>query len=97
MPFHEITVTKCKRVNTIKQIRFNFYIIFFFSYVQDLIGKEKAMLKDLIINRGGYFYVSGSSKNMPNAVKKALKVALEDESYVDNMVATGRYQEETWS
>lgn len=42
--------------------------------------------------------VAGSSKNMPNAVKEALQVALEvDESYIEVMVKSGRYQEETWS
>ncbi|KAG5678793.1 hypothetical protein PVAND_008428 [Polypedilum vanderplanki] len=66
-------------------------------YVQDLIINQKSLLKDLIINKGGHFYVSGNSKNMPNAVKDAIKKALEDADYVENMIKTERYQEETWA
>jgi sulfite reductase alpha subunit-like flavoprotein len=65
--------------------------------VQDLIGQQKTLLKDLIINKGGYFYISGSSKNMPTAVKEAMQEALEDAGYVENMIKSGRYQEETWA
>jgi sulfite reductase alpha subunit-like flavoprotein len=65
--------------------------------VQDLIAKEKDLLKRLILSRGGYFYVSGSSKNMPTAVREALEEALEEKEYVENMIKTGRYQEETWA
>ena len=65
--------------------------------MQDLITAEKTLLKDLIVNRGGFFYISGSSKNMPAAVKEALKEALEDASYVEEMIKSGRYQEETWA
>lgn len=42
--------------------------------------------------------VAGSSKSMPNAVKEALQIALDvDETYIEGLVKTGRYQEETWS
>lgn len=42
--------------------------------------------------------IAGSSKDMPNAVKEALQIALGvDESYIEELVKTGRYQEETWS
>jgi len=66
-------------------------------YVQHIIRKEKSLLKSLIVQRGGYFYVSGSSKNMPTAVKEALEEAIEDKVLVQVLVKTGRYQEETWS
>ena len=49
------------------------------------------------MERGGYVYVSGSSKNMPAAVKEALEEALDDKGYVANMIKCGRYQEETWA
>ena len=55
------------------------------------------MLKNLILQRGGYFYVSGNSKNMPKAVRESLEEALEDKDYVAYMIKCGRYQEETWS
>jgi sulfite reductase alpha subunit-like flavoprotein len=54
-------------------------------------------LKNLLIQKGGFFYVSGSSKNMPTAVKEALEEALGDKDYVENMIKSGRYQEETWA
>ncbi|KAL7022266.1 hypothetical protein ACKWTF_012189 [Chironomus riparius] len=66
-------------------------------YVQDLIPREKSLLKNLILQRGGYFYVSGNSKNMPKDVRESLEKALEDKDYVTSMVKSGRYQEETWS
>jgi sulfite reductase alpha subunit-like flavoprotein len=53
-------------------------------------------LKKLIIQQGGYFFVSGSSKNMPQAVRETLEEALNDKDYVSNMIKNGRYQEETW-
>lgn len=42
--------------------------------------------------------VAGNSKNMPNAVKEALQTALGvEQDYIDEMIKTGRYQEETWN
>lgn len=42
--------------------------------------------------------VAGSSKNMPNSVKEALQTALGVEpAYIEEMVKSGRYQEETWN
>lgn len=41
--------------------------------------------------------VAGNSKNMPNSVKEALQTALDvEEAYIDEMIKSGRYQEETW-
>jgi sulfite reductase alpha subunit-like flavoprotein len=34
---------------------------------------------------------------MPTAVKEAMQEALEDAGYVENMIKSGRYQEETWA
>jgi sulfite reductase alpha subunit-like flavoprotein len=72
-------------------------IFSFLRYVQDLVPREKSLLKKLILQRGGYFYVSGNSKNMPKAVRESLEEALEDKDYVADMTKSGRYQEETWS
>jgi sulfite reductase alpha subunit-like flavoprotein len=66
-------------------------------YVQHLIRREKSLLKQAILQRGGFFFVSGSSKNMPTAVKEALEEAIEDKDYVEHMIKSGRYQEETWA
>lgn len=65
--------------------------------MQDLILTQATLLKTLLIQKGGYFYVSGTSKNMPTAVKEALEEALGDKEYVNEMIKSGRYQEETWA
>jgi len=66
-------------------------------YVQHLIRSEKTLLKTLLVQRGGYFYVSGSSKNMPTAVREAVEEAIDDKEFVQQMVKSGKYFEETWS
>lgn len=67
-------------------------------YVQHLIRKEGMLLKRLLIELGGWVLVSGSSKNMPEAVKEALIEAIGgDAGYIEEMVKTNRYQEETWA
>lgn len=68
-----------------------------YSYVQHLIRREKSLLKRLLVQRGGYLYVSGSSKNMPTAVKEAVGEAIDDNEFVEEMVRSGKYFEETWS
>lgn len=68
-----------------------------FSYVQQRIREQSQILRRLLVDRGGYFLVSGSSKNMPQAVREALAEALGDEEIVQSMVKAGRYQEETWA
>lgn len=70
---------------------------FSFSYVQHLIRKEKQLLKSLLVQRGGFFYVSGSSKDMPTAVREAVEEAIDDKEFVAQMVKNGKYFEETWS
>lgn len=40
--------------------------------------------------------LAGNSKDMPVAVKSALIEAIGDESLIEEMIKTGRYQEETW-
>lgn len=66
-------------------------------YVQHLIKKEGMLLKKLLIENGGYVLVSGSSKNMPQAVKEALIEAIGDAQHIEKMIQTNRYQEETWA
>jgi sulfite reductase alpha subunit-like flavoprotein len=67
------------------------------NYVQHLIEKEGSFLKNLLIDQSGRFFVSGSSKNMPEAVREVLEKALENKSFVEEMIKLGKYQEETWS
>ncbi|CAO1436082.1 unnamed protein product [Diamesa hyperborea] len=66
-------------------------------YVQHLIRKQSKLLKKLIIDKGGYVLLSGSSKNMPEAVREALGEALGDNQLVEEMYKNGKYQEETWA
>lgn len=71
---------------------------FFVRYVQHKIREQSSLLNDLIKTKCGTFMVAGSSKDMPNAVKEALQIALDvDANYIEELVRTGRYQEETWS
>ncbi|XP_053670294.1 NADPH-dependent diflavin oxidoreductase 1 [Anopheles nili] len=66
-------------------------------YVQHLIRKEDMLLKKLLVDNGGYVLISGSSKNMPQAVKEALIEAIGDAQYIEEMIKLNRYQEETWA
>ncbi|XP_052891599.1 NADPH-dependent diflavin oxidoreductase 1 [Anopheles moucheti] len=66
-------------------------------YVQHLIQKQGVLLKKLLIEDGGYVLVSGSSKNMPQAVKEALVEAIGDAQHIESMIQANRYQEETWA
>lgn len=66
-------------------------------YVQHLIRKQGDLLKKLLMEQNGMFLLSGSSKNMPEAVREALGEAIGSSLYVEDMLKTERYQEETWA
>ncbi|XP_031633473.1 NADPH-dependent diflavin oxidoreductase 1 [Contarinia nasturtii] len=66
-------------------------------YVQHRITEQCGWLREQIIDKSGVFLVAGNSKNMPTAVKEALSEALNNSDYVQTMIDTGRYQEETWA
>lgn len=68
-----------------------------FSYVQHRILEQAEWLREQIINKNGIFLLAGNSKNMPKAVKEALSVALNEPGYLQAMISSGRYQEETWA
>lgn len=55
------------------------------------------MLRQMLVSQPGLFLVSGNSKNMPLAVREALAEALGDAQHVDQLIKSGRYQEETWA
>lgn len=48
------------------------------------------------MEKQGYFFLAGNSKDMPIAVKAALTEAIGDELFIEEMIKTGRYQQETW-
>ncbi|XP_053682767.1 NADPH-dependent diflavin oxidoreductase 1 [Sabethes cyaneus] len=66
-------------------------------YVQHLIRNHGDLMKKLLMEQNGIFLVSGSSKNMPEAVREALAEAIGNSLYVDEMLKNERYQEETWA
>ncbi|KAI8115673.1 hypothetical protein FF38_10877 [Lucilia cuprina] len=67
-------------------------------YVQHLIEENADKLKPLIMEKGAFILVSGSSKNMPKSVKEAFtKVVDNNEALIEQLIKTKRYQEETWS
>lgn len=66
-------------------------------YVQHLIRKQGDLLKKALMEQNGMFLLSGSSKNMPEAVREALGEAIGSSLYVEDMMKTERYQEETWA
>lgn len=69
---------------------------FYFSYVQHRISEQSEWLREILVNQNGLFLLAGNSKNMPKSVKEALGEALNDPDYVQTMIDSGRYQEETW-
>ncbi|XP_037819423.1 NADPH-dependent diflavin oxidoreductase 1 [Lucilia sericata] len=67
-------------------------------YVQHLIEENADKLKPLIMQKGAFIFVSGSSKNMPKSVKEAFtKVVDNNDALIEQLIKTKRYQEETWS
>ncbi|XP_055848623.1 NADPH-dependent diflavin oxidoreductase 1 [Episyrphus balteatus] len=66
-------------------------------YVQHLIKDYSSSIRDLILNKNAIILVAGSSNNMPKSVKEAFTEVLEDELFIEKMIKTNRYQEETWS
>ena len=71
-------------------------MINYFSYVQHLIEQQSDLLKKLILEDGAYFYVAGSSKNMPQSVKESLAKAIGSANFIEQMIKDNKYQEETW-
>ncbi|KAG8686045.1 NAPDH-dependent diflavin reductase [Ceratobasidium sp. 394] len=74
-------------------------------YVQHLISLDSKKIKGWLVDRNGGLYISGSSNQMPTAVRKAVVTALKNEcewsdeasiEYVNAMEAEGRWCEECW-
>lgn len=67
-------------------------------YVQHSIVNNGYMVKDYLIDKNGIVFVAGSSKNMPKAVREAFMTVMEvDSDFIEDMIKSKRYQEETWS
>ncbi|XP_058813460.1 NADPH-dependent diflavin oxidoreductase 1 [Topomyia yanbarensis] len=66
-------------------------------YVQHILRTQTDLLRKLLLEQNGLFLVSGSSKNMPEAVREALGEAIGSSLYVEEMMKNDRYQEETWA
>lgn len=67
------------------------------SYVQHKIRENAMLIKKALVVEKGIVLVAGNAKNMPKAVKEAIIEVVGDEDYVEHMIKTKRYQEETWS
>lgn len=69
--------------------------------MQHRIEENASIVREVLLEQNGVFMVGGNSKNMPAAVKEALAKVLNDGDdngdYVEQMIKTGRYQEETWA
>jgi len=75
-------------------------------YVQDIMKADLLNIGSAIVLQGAYVYISGSSNQMPRAVRKVLADAVEivqdcseDESraYLSRMEESGQLFEECWS
>ena len=65
------------------------------TYVQDLLAKEEDMLRRVLTEEKGHFYICGSLR-MGNDVQALLKSTLGDESY-KQMQSEKRLCVELWS
>lgn len=74
--------------------------------MQHVIKEHAAEVWDIVGEKKGHFYISGSADKMPKDVKKALLEVIaqegrmneeESETYVKRMEQTKKYQVETWS
>jgi cytochrome P450/NADPH-cytochrome P450 reductase len=74
------------------------------TYVQDAIRADSALLKNLLVDQNGYFFVCGSAKGMGSSVRNAI-VDMANEwkvdgasgsEFVDELMKRGHYVEDTW-
>ncbi|KAI8806427.1 hypothetical protein BJ742DRAFT_816786 [Cladochytrium replicatum] len=75
-------------------------------YVQHRISEQSQLIWNLLNVKGAIVLLSGSSKNIPDAVTAALEgVCLREgnlsvekaKEYVEQLISRGRYQQECWS
>lgn len=76
-------------------------------YVQHLIKRDKEHVKDWIVDRKGWLFISGSSNTMPREVREAVAWCIskngagdmteeESKAYVEQMFEDKRGGEESW-
>ncbi|WRT65231.1 NADPH-dependent diflavin oxidoreductase 1 [Kwoniella shivajii] len=76
-------------------------------YVQQLIKENKEQVKNWIVDRSGYVYISGSSNAMPREVREAIAWCISEQGagdltegeakeYVEQMFEDKRGGEESW-
>ncbi|KAF6213266.1 hypothetical protein GE061_010984 [Apolygus lucorum] len=75
-------------------------------YVQHVLLEQKELIVNQLISRRGHFFVAGSSKDMPEAVRSAVKKSAVDagrmsdeeaDKWLEQMDRENRYQQEVWS
>ncbi|KDQ52353.1 hypothetical protein JAAARDRAFT_184230 [Jaapia argillacea MUCL 33604] len=75
-------------------------------YVQDLILRDSKRVWEILYEREGYLYISGSSNKMPAAIRAAVRSIAQVEGgmsgddvkeFVENLEREGRLVEECWS
>lgn len=75
------------------------------TYVQDIIAREGRRIYDLLIQRQGMLFISGSSGKMPQGVKEAIIEVIKSEQGITREEAKqlhaalekqGRWKQETW-
>ncbi|QQP35609.1 NADPH-dependent diflavin oxidoreductase 1, partial [Caligus rogercresseyi] len=63
-------------------------------YVQHLIKENSSLMKEMIVDKGGSFFIAGNAKNMPDQSLEEHGVG-DVEEYVKDMELKNRYQTET--
>eukprot|EP00820_Chromera_velia_P015974 Cvel_6121.t1-p1 / transcript=Cvel_6121.t1 / gene=Cvel_6121 / organism=Chromera_velia_CCMP2878 / gene_product=Pyruvate dehydrogenase [NADP( )], putative / transcript_product=Pyruvate dehydrogenase [NADP( )], putative / location=Cvel_scaffold295:66115-80301(-) / protein_length=1868 / sequence_SO=supercontig / SO=protein_coding / is_pseudo=false len=75
-------------------------------YIQQKIAQEAELVHSLLVKEGGYFYLCGSSRNVPQQVRSAViqcfqkaggMAEKEANDLIFKMTADGRYNVEAWS
>uniref|UniRef100_A0A146M198 NADPH-dependent diflavin oxidoreductase 1 n=1 Tax=Lygus hesperus TaxID=30085 RepID=A0A146M198_LYGHE len=75
-------------------------------YVQHVLLDQKELIVNQLVSHSGHFFVAGSSKDMPEAVRNAVKKSAieagrmsdsEADKWLEKMDRENRYQQEVWS
>ncbi|KAF4672086.1 hypothetical protein FOL47_000953 [Perkinsus chesapeaki] len=65
-------------------------------YVQHRIAQDHTRLYDLLVTKGGYFYLCGQAGHVQQEVEDALATALGSRDALDNLIAERRYSLELY-
>lgn len=72
------------------------------------MDEQRSLLRQLLIDQGAWIFIAGNSKQMPDQVTDALRMALmngaggewtreQADAYITTLVKESRLQLETWS